>query len=210
VTYGSIQSYPDREVRIAVLVEGISVIVRRDAIESKYDGGWDAFLGNVPNATLCADDEIARVGFMGPADVEDFVRHPERKGLQFLDGDKAIDLAIADQQKGPTTKCGWLEFAKIGFQDRGKVSACWLFDGPRIVPGIHLRGRSMDIATPAGWKFEDSLSQKFQFVPTGQENDRLEFLRSEDGIDVFLDLDSGKEVFVGRTSRHRRPDPPQP
>ena len=57
---------------MAVLVEGISVIVRRDAIESKYDGGWDTFVDNVPNATLCADDEIARVGFMGPADVEAF------------------------------------------------------------------------------------------------------------------------------------------
>jgi hypothetical protein len=195
---------------MAVLVEGISVIVRRDAIETKYDGGWDAFVDNVPNATLCADDEIARVGFMGPADVEAFVRHLERNGLQFVESGKAIDLAIADQQEGPITECGWLEFAKIGFRDQGKVSACWFFDSPRIVPGIHLRGTSMDIATPAGWKFEDSLSHKFGFVPTGQENDRLEFLRSEDGIDVFLDLDSGKEVFVGRTSRHRRPDPPQP
>ena len=195
---------------MAVLVEGTSVIVRRDAIESKYDGGWDTFVDNVPNATLCADDEITRVGFMGPADVEAFVRHLERMGLQFVQGGKAIDLAIADQQEGLITECGWLEFAKIGYRDQGKISTCWFFDSPRIVPGIHLRGRSMDIATPAGWKFEDSLSQKFQFVPTGQENERLKFLRSEDSIDVFLDLNTGKEVFLGRTSRHKRPDPPQP
>ena len=44
---------------MAVLVEAISVIVRRNAIESKYRCGWKAFVDDVPNSTLCADDEIA-------------------------------------------------------------------------------------------------------------------------------------------------------
>jgi hypothetical protein len=35
---------------MAVLVEGISVIVRRDAIERKLKGGWATFVGAVPNA----------------------------------------------------------------------------------------------------------------------------------------------------------------
>jgi CheY-like chemotaxis protein len=149
---------------MAVLVEGISVIIRRDAIESKYRGGWRAFIDDVPNSTLCVDDDIARIGFMGPPDVEAFVKHIERKGLQFLDGGKPVDLAIADQERGLTTECDWLEFGKLGFQDGGKVSACWFFDGPRIVAGVHLRGSSMNLATPTDWEFEGSLSQKFGFV----------------------------------------------
>ena len=54
---------------MAVLVEAISVIARRSAIESKYQGGWPTFTSDVPNATLCSDEKIARVGFTSPAAV---------------------------------------------------------------------------------------------------------------------------------------------
>ena len=46
---------------MAVLVEAISVIVQRDAIEKRFHGGWREFENAVPNSTLCADDELARV-----------------------------------------------------------------------------------------------------------------------------------------------------
>ena len=60
---------------MAVLVEALSVIVRRDAIVRKYRGGWQEFLQHVPNNTFCTDDELARVGFMHPKDVEAYVTH---------------------------------------------------------------------------------------------------------------------------------------
>jgi len=82
---------------MAVLVEAISVIVRMDTISSKYHGGWDAFIDDVPNGTLCFDGEIARVGFMAPTDVKAFRKDLERKGLQFLDNGKSIDIAVVDQ-----------------------------------------------------------------------------------------------------------------
>jgi len=90
---------------MAVLVEAISVVVRRDAIASKYPGGWDAFVDDVPNATLCFDGEVARVGFMAPPDVKAFLKHLERKGLQILDNGKFIDIAVVDQQTGFTREC---------------------------------------------------------------------------------------------------------
>jgi hypothetical protein len=37
---------------MAVLVEAISVIVRRDAIDGAFDGGWRGFVSSVPNVTL--------------------------------------------------------------------------------------------------------------------------------------------------------------
>ena len=55
---------------MAFLVEAISVIVRCDAIERAYETGWDGFLEDVPNRTLCADPELARVGFMHPDNVQ--------------------------------------------------------------------------------------------------------------------------------------------
>jgi len=186
---------------MAVLVEAISVIARRDAIEAKYPGGWSAFLAGTPNATLCYDDEIARIGFMVPQDVEAFISHLTGNGLTFLVNDKAEDIAVVDQQRGPTTDCDWLEFAKLPFgQAGGKVSACWFFDRPRIAAGVHFRGKSIDLATPPGWKFEESLSHRFGFVPNEQVDDRLQFVRKDNGVDVFLDRETGKEVYVGRRS----------
>ena len=79
---------------MAVLVEGFSVIVRRDSIESKYAGGWKAFLTDVPNATLCSDDELARVGFMDRNAVEAYVGHLERMGLLLMSGETRYPVAV--------------------------------------------------------------------------------------------------------------------
>lgn len=54
---------------MAVLIEAISVVVRKDAIEKRFPGGWDSFLDEIPNNTLCTDGELVRVGFMSPQDV---------------------------------------------------------------------------------------------------------------------------------------------
>lgn len=58
---------------MTVLIEAISVVIRADRLLDVYPGGWDAFRNDVPNATMCADNELVRVGFMTPQDVEDYV-----------------------------------------------------------------------------------------------------------------------------------------
>jgi hypothetical protein len=185
---------------MAVLVEGISVIVRRQAIDERLAGGWSRFVAEVPNATLCADNDLARVGFMLPTDVKAFIDRLTEHGLRFVQDGLAIDIAVVDQIRGPTMPVEWLEYAQIPFADTGsKVAACWLFEGPRMAAGIHFPGRSLELATPAGWRYDESLSANFSFVPTDQVQSRLRFLRLEDGVEVFLDTATGKEVYVGRT-----------
>jgi hypothetical protein len=183
---------------MAVLVEAISVIVRRDAIDSKYLGGWDAFEENTPNRTLCMDEHLARIGFMSPTDVESFIKYLESYGLVYLDNEAAQDIAVADQQSGLTAECDWLEFGKLGFGSAGKVSACWFFDGPRIAAGTHLSSLSMQLATPVGWEFEGSLSHTFGYTPTEHFEKILKFLRHEDGLDIYLNTLTGEEERVGR------------
>jgi hypothetical protein len=186
---------------MAVLVEAISVIVRRDAIIEKYPGGWNIFANAAPNRTLCHDDRIARVGFMATQDVERFVDHLTRNGLTFLSHSIAQDIVVVDQQSGPTTKCEWLEFGRIPFEDSGgDVSACWFFDGPHPLPGMCFPSKPMNLAVPPGWQFRGTLSDQYVFVPTGEESERLQFLRAEDRVNVFLDRETGEEVYVGRTT----------
>ncbi len=183
---------------MAVLIEGISVVVRRDAIDERFPGGWDKFVSKVPNSTLCTDEELVRVGFMSPQDVQEFVVMLELHRLTFQQDGKAIHLAVVDQQRGPTIPADWLEFAKISFGDNGKkVAAAWLFEGPRIAAGVHLRAVEFNLATPNDWRFEESLSAKFGFVPNEDVQDRLEFVRRENGVNVFRDRATGKLVFQG-------------
>jgi hypothetical protein len=176
---------------MAVLVEGISVIVKRKSIDAHYPGGWEGFVEDAPNRTLCADADLARVGFMAPGDVKHFIERLERRGLKFSDGKQAVDLAVVDQLRGPTTNCPWVEWGRVKL-DEGTVSACQMAGG-----------KDPQVACPVAWKFVGSLSEKFTYVPNEDMDRSMKFLRRENGIDVFEDLATGKEVFMGRTTGER-------
>jgi hypothetical protein len=154
---------------MAVLVEGISVVVRADSIVKEMQGGWERFRSLVPNGTLCFDDDLARVGFLDPNEVSAFIDRLESEGLTFLAGDQPIDLAVLDQQRGLTTPCDWIEFLRMKWgrdpEEDHRVGMCWLWDEPRRGAGIHMPSLKMSLATPPGWKFEGSLSHEFTFMP---------------------------------------------
>jgi len=180
---------------MAVLIEGISVIVCVDSLIQKFTGGWEEFKRIVPNQTLCADNEIARVGFMTPLDAESFVKNLQNEGLEFIRGGEAIDIAVADQLRGLTSRCTWLEFVQVDLNGEGqRVSACRLV-GSQLI----------QVITPAGWKFEGSLSSTRNFVPSEDIAKVMKYLRHENGLDVYLNLITGQIMYVGRTGNFITP-----
>jgi hypothetical protein len=54
---------------------------------------------------------------------------------------------------------------------------------------------------PHDWEYENSLSHRFTFVPERLMKETVRFVRSETDADVFVDLATGEEVFVGRTNK---------
>lgn len=174
---------------MAVLVEGISVIVLRSRLESLYPGGYAGFVADCPNGTLCADSRIARVGFMTPADVQRWVDRLVATGLEFVRDGVAVDIAVVDQVGGTTVRCPWLEVGTVTLAG-GAVRAC------RLAGDAALK-----VSTPDGWTYAGSLSATHDFVPNDQIADTVQFLRHEHGVDVFLNRLAGKVVYVGRTSR---------
>ena len=68
---------------MGVLIEDISVVVKRSAIDQLCRGGWAGFLAAVPNSTLCADNHLARVGFLSPRETEAFVPRAAHSGLMW-------------------------------------------------------------------------------------------------------------------------------
>jgi hypothetical protein len=68
------------------------------------------------------------------------------------------------------------------------------------VSAVQIKGATeWQLFCPEGWKYEGSLSNHFGFVPTGGEQKSLRFLRREEGMDVYVNALTGKEVYVGRT-----------
>ena len=95
---------------MAVLVEAVSIIVRLEAVKARYAGSWEAFKANIPNQTLCWDDEIARVGFMSPPDADGYIQSLIECGLHYLDADgTTLDLVKIDQIKGVLSPCDWID-----------------------------------------------------------------------------------------------------
>lgn len=176
---------------MAVLVEGISVIIKASTIVDKYPDGWEGFKANVPNNTLCADGELVRIGFMNPSDVKVFIESLEDYGIIYQKDNSSNDLVVVDQLHGFASKCDWAEFGKIDFNNdpNKKVSAC------RII-GSKIK----QIVTPDGWDYDKSLSKNFRFIDNEEIYEKVVFLRSEGETDVYLDIENGKEVYIVRTS----------
>lgn len=179
---------------MAVLVEGISVVTRIDTIHRLYPGGWEGFRSEVPNATLCADNDIARIGFMVSGDARAFIERLQQHGFQYIqdtaDVQNAQDLVVVDQLHGPMIHCDWIEFGHVpaDTDPARKIAACRLTGS-----------NSNQLFVPEGWKFEGSLSDKSSFVPTGELSQRLKYLGTDNGVDVYLDMQTGEKVYAGRS-----------
>jgi hypothetical protein len=179
---------------MAVLVEATSVIVRREAIDVWLDGGWTRFREIVPNRTLCTDGELARVGFMTPSDTQAFVERLKYDGLTFYDGEKAVDVAVVDQDAGPATRVDWLRAYRFTFDDQQtKVTACCLLDGSPATSK-----RTDWITVPEGWVYEGSISQK-RSCHRVDDHDEIVLVDRRDGLDVWRDAATGREFYTGRT-----------
>ena len=164
---------------MAVPMEAYSVVVRNETLETKYLGGREGYERDCPNATYCADEHLSRIGFMVPNDAHEFVRELTEKGLTPYKDDGCEDVAVVGQIEGPLKPCDWLEFAVY----RG-VRIAWLAGT-----------ETGKLHAPPGWSFERAL----KCYSVEEAKQRLQFLRSENNVDVYLEKDTGQEVYIGRT-----------
>ncbi|NLN94436.1 MAG: tetratricopeptide repeat protein [Candidatus Hydrogenedens sp.] len=173
---------------MAVLAEAISVIVRKDTIRDRFQGGWNAFISMIPNSSFCSDDHLARVGFLTPHEAKLFVNALEVKGLVHVRNEEAIDIAVVDQLHGFPYSVPWLEYAVMGQKEKMRVAMVWL-------AGTGLG----ELACPRGWKYEDSISKNTVFVPNEEIDKRLIFLRMEKDHEVYMDRETKKMILLPRT-----------
>ncbi len=163
---------------MAVPIEAFSVVVRNSTLEAKYPGGLAQYEADRPNATFCADEHLSRVGFMDKGDADFFAAELAAKGLTPSRDGKAEDVALVTSD-GPKQPCDWLALARWE-----NVTIAWLAGTD---PG--------NLYAPVGWQPQ----QPLEWMSDDEKKERLEYLRSEEAVDVYRHKLSGKEVYVGRT-----------
>ena len=140
-----------------VLVESNSVIVCRDSIDARMQGGWDEFLRLAPAATLCTDREIVRVGFEEFETMVEFLRALQGRGLRYGVSPSEDDIAAFRLEVGPDGP-------------KSKQSPCdrivyvfylWTESGWRIISAVLKDGQAARgrVAVPPGWDYEQSQSR---------------------------------------------------
>ncbi len=149
---------------MAVLCEGLSVVIRRNAIGTRFVGGMQAFFAMNPNRqTFCMDDDLVRVGFLGAREVTQYTDMLVQNGLLFVVDDRFVDVAVVDMQSGVVMDCRWLRYTRIPYQDGiGRLPVCWYVAG-----GIDVgtAGGDSPLVCPEGWEYRGSLSESFRSMP---------------------------------------------
>lgn len=181
---------------MAVLIEGISVVIRVDAIMNIFPGGRQGFESGVPNRTLYADGELVRIGFMQFEDAMQYIAQLETQGLRYKLNGKAEDLVVIHQTQGFIIPCDWAEFGFINYlgDPKKRIAICRL-----------VGSKCHAVYRPDDWVYERSMTARSTFVSTGWAREFLQFLRHENGVDVYKDLRSGEELYLGRTNNDSKP-----
>lgn len=170
---------------MAVLVEGISVIARRDRLDELFPGGSVQYIADCPNSTACADAHLVRIGFMDPDAARAHVRRIESLGLVHLDeGGAARDIVVIDQLHGPTSPCNWVEAGHV------------TIDGNSIAVARLIGDESFQLITPPGWTYDQSLTKTHRFVPERDSPGSLKYLRAKDGLFVYFDPHTRQRFFT--------------
>jgi tetratricopeptide (TPR) repeat protein len=138
---------------MAVLVEGISVIARRERLDELFPGGHSQYIADCPNATACADTHLVRIGFMDPDAVRAHIRRMESLGFIHLDEHGAAgDIVVIDQLNGPTSRCDWAEYGHVTIK------------GNSIAVARLIGDESLQLITPSDWNYDKSLTTSHRRV----------------------------------------------
>lgn len=184
---------------MAVLIEALSLVIPRIALDISWPGGSDAFLHamcepDCLSRRVCADDTLASISFFNPEDALPTEQRLEDIGLLGVVDDAFHDFAFVDQRTGPTMPCPWLHWR----QHRDGYTYAWREGSD-----------SSTMAAPADWTPEQSR----RLVRTDIRDDTERMLKlSDDGkFEIWLDYQTGEmSRGLARSEPETKPEPKFP
>ena len=148
---------------MAVLIENISIITRKDSLDQKFPGGWRGLFESYDSVwhDIFYDDETVCISYRHAPYVKEFIEHLESNNLIFMQNGQATDIAIVDSIHGLLTPASWLEFSRIKDADKKiEIAACWIFKGNSKESEIHAFFENSNLCTPENWNYTGSFSEK--------------------------------------------------
>lgn len=164
---------------MSVSVEAYTVCICRSAVDAKYPGGFAAFREEAPNETFHADQHLAALSFMHKLDCDEFLHFLVSKGFLYQVNDSQDEMCVAESDSESSGN-DWLHLGRWAGSE-----AAWLAGTdpePLVTPFHYQPGR-------------------VQFVSSEEEENRLEYLRTQDGVEVFRDRLTGEKKYRGRTQQ---------
>ena len=162
---------------MAIPIEGYSVVAKKDRILELI--ATDQV--SAPNATAIADDHIWRCSFMTEVDAREFLEELSSLHLNVQYGPDSDAVLVNEFDQSVEPFCDWL---MIRTWDKAVLG--WL------------TGTSPEsIVAFDDW--DPKVGSGFIFHDPNDEHD-LEFLRLEENVEVYLDKNTGEELFIGRSS----------
>lgn len=173
---------------MAVLTEALSMIVRESTLGESYPGGSEAFIaamsaGECPARSVCSDGELVSASFHSAEDATAIAGRLEALGLVVVSDNVYVDIAFVDPRRGLCMHCEWLEWRL----DAEGYSYAWL-------AGTDCG----ELAAPPDWT--QAKSRALAFRDVRDEPGRCLRLASEDGVESWLDFDTGR-ILVGLSQR---------
>ena len=209
---------------MAVLVEGFTIVVRIEAIEARYPGGWDAFWREAPNESGCCDDDLVAFSFATRPKFRAWLEQLERRG--FADARTILDATELSgrcvrppeevaplQARIATTGELALVYRRQPVRPGGLALKEGEWPGTRVVvAGAFLAGGSPgELAVPEGWTVADAVPLRFEpesgdeqlatwheFLQLLSPKSRDYCLRTgPDAVQALNDLGGGPRLFAG-------------
>jgi hypothetical protein len=170
---------------MAVSVGFYSVVVRTSTIKVRFPGGMRAFEKASPNASFCADDYLARVGFMAFDDASAYLEWLHSLGFVVSDGSSS-EIALVREDKGHLMPCDWLD---LGLVNGHPVA--WLAGaepGSAVIPACDHTGTRGPLSA-------EELEEEY------------EFLGHDQGVETHRSRSTGELVYIARGAERAQPVP---
>jgi hypothetical protein len=182
---------------MSILVESLTVIVRRLTLDVTWPGGTDAYLTAALSADslanlACADDTLTGVSFASASSCQVWLERLADSRIVNVQRKRSVDVVCIDELSGPSWPCDWIAWSRRpdGF------TYSWLAGTD---PG--------DVVAPIMRRREDARGRTR--CAKEDDSDHMIQLATEDGLDHWLDLDTGKQI-VALSQRTASGTPEQP
>jgi len=171
---------------MAVVLDGWGVVARRAAVAEKLPRGVEGWFEIVPNRMACADDDLCFVGFMVQQDASAFLLTLDSMGLAGERERAYRDVALVGTDGPWQHACSWLRFGRYA-----GVNAVWM-DGTDPDP----------LVVPPTWRPNSLIN-----LSETEAARRLKFVRRDGDVEVYLDTETGKEMYRGRAGPSQEMEP---